>query len=70
MIGVGRLYDFEAQIADQISRIHADQRFVLNHQDHICESCRSGHFCSAITGANLPAARSFQRTFMAPTRCS
>lgn len=46
VIGVDRLYNFEAQFADQISRIHADEGVVLNYQDKICGFVGFGHLYS------------------------
>jgi hypothetical protein len=60
VIGIYRLYNIEAQIADHVGRIHADQGFVLNYQDQIPGFCKLGHFCSGITVGNLSAAHSFQ----------
>ena len=68
MIGINRLQDCEAEIADHISRIHTHQHVVLNHQNYVFALCGFGHFRSGITEANLQQACSFQRTLLAIAR--
>lgn len=50
MIGVDRLYNLEAQLADQISRIHSDESIVLNYQDKVFGFIEFGHVCSGQGG--------------------
>jgi GAF domain len=66
LVGVDRLDDLEAEIADHVDRIHTDQDFVLNDQNQLFGLIGLGHFYSGITLHNLPAAHSFQEPSLLP----
>jgi hypothetical protein len=68
LIGINCLEDFEAQLADLISRIHADQHVILDYQNYIFALRGLGHFRSGITRTNLRPACSFHRTLLAIAR--